>query len=77
MKPQSSKYKIYLAPISDNKLQGMELNPWMLTLLGIGAGVLVVIVLVAVAIRVHASRGGRAGRRRRWVRIAQSISNRC
>ena len=53
--------------IPDNKLQGMELNPWMLTLLGIGAGVLVVIVLVAVAIRVHASRGGRAGRRRRWV----------
>ena len=34
----------------------------MLTLLGVGAGVLVVIVLVAVAIRVHASRGGRAGR---------------
>lgn len=41
------------------------MNPWMLTLLGVGAGVLVVIVLVAVAIRVHASRGGRAGRRRR------------
>ena len=39
----------------------------MLTLMGIGAGVLVVIVLVAVAIRVHASRGGRAGSRRRWV----------
>ena len=41
------------------------MNPWMLTLLGVGGGVLVVIVLVAVAIRVHASRGGRAGRRRR------------
>ena len=41
------------------------MNPWMLTLLGVGAGVLVVIVLVAVAIRVHASRGGRAGRRKR------------
>ena len=51
--------------ILDNKLQGLEMNPWMLTLLGVGAGVLVVIVLVAVAIRVHASRGGRAGRRRR------------
>ena len=41
----------------------MELNPWMLTLLGVGAGVLFVIILVALAIRVHAARGRTGGRR--------------
>ena len=39
----------------------MELNPLMLTLLGVGAGILVVVVLVAVAIRFHAARGRNGG----------------
>ena len=37
----------------------MELNPMMLTILGVVSGVLVVIILVLAAIRVHASRNRR------------------
>ena len=46
----------------------MELNPVMLTALGVVSGVLIVIVLVAIAIKVHSKRnrpGGAPGRRRR------------
>ena len=37
----------------------MELNPMMLTILGVVAGVLIVIVLVTAAIRIHTSRSRR------------------
>ena len=46
----------------------MELNPVMLTALGVVSGVLIVIVLVAIAIKVHSKRnrpGGAPGRGRR------------
>jgi hypothetical protein len=37
----------------------MELNPLMLTILGVVAGVLIVIVLVTAALRIHTSRSRR------------------
>ncbi|XP_059088050.1 neural cell adhesion molecule 2-like [Tigriopus californicus] len=64
---------ISVEPSPNNKLhQISELNPWMLTLLGIGAGVLVVIVLVAIAIRFHVGRGSRSCRSR----CTESATNR-
>ena len=45
--------------IVDEGMHQLELNPLMLTILGIVAGVLIVIVLVLAAIRVHASRNRR------------------
>jgi hypothetical protein len=37
----------------------MELNPMMLTILGVVAGVLIVIILVTAALRIHTSRSRR------------------
>ena len=54
--------------ILDEGTHQLELNPMMLTILGVVSGVLVVIILVLAAIRVHASRnrrrrsGGGSGR---------------
>ena len=54
--------------IVDEGTHQLELNPMMLTILGVVSGVLVVIILVLAAIRVHASRnrrrrsGGGSGR---------------
>ena len=45
--------------ISDDGIHQMELNPMMLTILGVVAGVLIVIILVTAALRIHTSRSRR------------------
>ena len=56
-------FNIYLVFISDLQDESSELNPLMLTLLGVGSGILAVVILVGVAIRFHAARGNNGGRR--------------
>ena len=41
---------------ADGESRQMELDPLMLTILGVVAGVLIVIIIVTLAIRIHASR---------------------
>ena len=41
---------------ADGEARQMELDPLMLTILGVVAGVLIVIIIVTLAIRIHASR---------------------
>ncbi len=43
---------------TENQHRQLEVNPWVLTLLGVGAGTMAVVLLVGVAIRVHARRRG-------------------
>ena len=41
---------------ADGETHQIELDPLMLTILGVVAGVLIVIIIVTLAIRIHASR---------------------
>ena len=57
--------------ITDGDARQIDLDPMMLTILGVVAGVLIVIIIVTLAIRIHASRS----RGRLRTRAASEVGN--
>ena len=69
---ETEKYTIlFTFIITDGDARQIDLDPMMLTILGVVAGVLIVIIIVTLAIRIHASRS----RGRLRTRAASEVGN--